>query len=718
MRQTLAQLLPRQRAPARYVDSRVRLWVLLALFAAAACAILVRLMVLEVTGGERFRQLATQPRQERSQTPGLRGRILSRDGAVLAQDESVIALAVHYRWLEEPSDIGWLRRQARAELTPSQRRDPQQVNAAIRELRVTRIDLHRRLAQHCGLTYDVWRTRANRIQRQVQRIAESVNRRHQQRYEFDAELAAQQDSAAADSWWSAALEHWTGGQDPSGSRRPRPRTFSRIVVAEEQDYHVLVDRISAELAQEIEAQPAKFPGMVTQRQTVRSYPQQTQAAHVVGYVRDAEAGDSGSATADGPQGVVGIERLFDPQLRGTAGTVVECTDADGQLLSTFVETPSQSGTEVRLTLDLRLQQRAERLLDEALARASALDVRHTALHGGAAVLMDVRNGEVLALATAPRFDPNWFATGPSTRAAAALQDPAQPLFERATRMAVPPGSVFKVVTSAALLDRGIVDPREPFHCRGYYQRMDRERCALFQLNGRGHGSLDLIDALAVSCNVYYYRCADTLGERDLFDWARRFGLGTATGIQLPGESAGNLPDADRRQTDRNLFIGQGEITTTPLQMARVAAAVANGGKLVVPRLILSSKVGEHPSTAETTSTLVRGFTPQTREWLHRGMVAVVADPQGTAHRTVHQDRVPIAGKTGTAETGRDQLSHAWFIGYAPVESPVLAVAVCLEHSGSGGAMAGPVAKHLLLAADEFGYLNQTERSATGPPRKD
>lgn len=696
----LTVLLPRRSSSARYVDSRSRLWVLLALYATAAFTLFARLCVLEATDGAAHRKLATQPRQSIETVPGLRGRIFSRDGQVLALDESVVALAVHYRYLQDPPDADWLRRQARSRLSRSQRRDVQRVNEEVNRLRVEILDLHRRLAHECGLTFDVWRSRAARVERQVERIAESVNRRHRERYEQDLELAAQASAEQDHSGWDSLVSLLPGfGEEETASR---PRSLARIVVAEERDYHILVERVSPELATEIESEPEKFPGITTLRQTVRSYPQHDRAAHLLGYVRQ----DPERAEPRDLRGATGLEKTLDARLSGTPGTVVENTAADGQLLSTFVQQPATRGRDVELTIDLRLQHLAEQLLDEALGRAEALEEKHTAEHGGAAVLLDVETGEVLALATAPRFDPNWFTTGPSTLAAAALEDPAQPLFDRATRMSVPPGSVFKLISAAALLDRGVIDPREPVHCQGYYRQMDRERCALFQLTGRGHGSLDLVDALAVSCNVFFYRCADTLGERDLLDWARRFGLGTRTGIELDGESPGNLPAVAGEHTDRNLIIGQGQITTTPLQMARATAAIANGGTLPVPTILRS-----HNDKARTGPLAVRGFTTETQDWLHRGMVAVVADSQGTAHRTVFSETIEIAGKTGTAETGPDEVPHAWFVGYAPAEQPRLAVAVCLEHAGAGGGMAGPVAKHLLLAADRLGYLGTAEQQS-------
>jgi penicillin-binding protein 2 len=371
-------------------------------------------------------------------------------------------------------------------------------------------------------------------------------------------------------------------------------------------------------------------------------------------------------------------------------------------------------------VNLPLQQSAEQLLDDVMRSVHEDEINGKPLPvppGGAIVALDVRTGAVLAAASAPRFDLRLL-VDPEPRAwGRILADPHKPLFHRAAEMALPPGSVFKVVSAIAFLQSGSLDPGRSFQCQGYLDDPDHYRCLIFRNFGAAHGDITLVDALARSCNVYFFSAARRIGAGPIVDWAARLGFGRPTGIDLPGERAGNLPrtaaaDASsRRSTGQTrpggdalqLAIGQARLTATPLQVARLMAAVANGGRLVTPRLVdsagpalvESSDAGDDASDSAS-SRSVPELSAQTLEWVRLGLAHVVPDRQGTGYKTVRLNEIAIAGKTGTAEAGGGKPDHAWFAGYVPADKPKYAFVIALEHAGEAAAAAGPVAKRLVL----------------------
>jgi len=352
-------------------------------------------------------------------------------------------------------------------------------------------------------------------------------------------------------------------------------------------------------------------------------------------------------------------------------------------------------------------------------------------------VLEVRTGEVLAMASAPTFDPNAFVDG-GRGAARLLTNDDAPLINRGVQMALPPGSVFKVISSIALLGEDRVDVRSPFYCQGFLERPDRERCQIYIHRGVGHGETTLSDALVRSCNVYFFHHATELPVGTLENWALRFGLGTKTNIDLPYESSGQVPrsvDSHENQPAkqqqiaeaRALVIGQSTLTATPLQMARAMAAIANDGRLVTPRLIRSfgtTHVEQDSENERSTNTAppqrIEGVNESMLTTIRSALRQVVADREGTAHQTVNLDTVSIAGKTGTAQSGANREDHAWFVGYAPHERPKVAFAIALEHAGSGSAAAGPVARRVVEQLDRLGYFTppgSRRRTATAMESK-
>ena len=377
---------------------------------------------------------------------------------------------------------------------------------------------------------------------------------------------------------------------------------------------------------------------------------------------------------------------------------VELTDHGGHLLRAYHESEPDPGSDVVLTLDVNLQRTAEELLDAALRRrAVQADDREPA--GGAIAVMDVHGGELLVLASAPRFEPGVFVAGSSAERRAVLDDPAHPLFDRTIQMALPPGSVFKTLTAIALLEAGSLDPQKPFACQGYLKRPDRQRCEIYVHHGIGHGDVTLADALAQSCNVYFFHHAGELGPAAMVDWSGRLGFGRPTGVDLPGEASGMVPTPEtiakleghawHTADTQSMAIGQGSLTATPLQVLRMMAAVANGGRLVAPHVVQAVRPAQP----------IDGLKASSLAAVAEGLRRVVADPKGTAHGTVALDSVAVAGKTGTASVGEGRAEHAWFAGYVPADRPRYALVVVLEHAGD--AAAGPVAKRLVLKMAEI-----------------
>jgi penicillin-binding protein 2 len=427
---------------------------------------------------------------------------------------------------------------------------------------------------------------------------------------------------------------------------------------------------------------------------------------------------------------LGIERRYEKLLRSRPGSEAQLADRHGNILSVYRDREPRDGADVVLSLDPALQRAAESMLDHALRRRGSADAHELPRPvGGAILVMNVATGEILAAASAPRFDPNLFENSRSEELQQLMTDDGHPLFDRTIKMAIPPGSVFKIVSAIALLETGAVDADEPFECQGYLEHPDRQRCYIYQRYGVGHGELSLRDALAQSCNVYFFHFAGRMGARPLANWAQRLGLGAQSGIDLPDEAAGHVPQPDVRDRKHNvrsyaeaqaLAIGQSSLTVTPLQIVRLMAAVANGGNLVCPRVAVRLNAKPHPGSdspatsaadelAPGSSHKIGGLKPETLATVREGLRRVVADPNGTAYGTVRLQSVAIAGKTGTAQTGPSRQDHAWFAGYVPAERPQFAFVVVLEHGG-GAAAAGPLAKRLVLAMQELGYFDATRNA--------
>ncbi len=443
-----------------------------------------------------------------------------------------------------------------------------------------------------------------------------------------------------------------------------------------------------------------LPGVIVDVEPQRAYPGVRFAAHLLGYVReasDADLGRTGMRRGD-LVGQTGLERLHDEHLRGRDGGEQVEVDAHGRMIRVLDRQEPVPGAHMWTTIDRRIQQAAE----DALGA-----------HTGVIVVMDPRDGGVLALASHPAFPVELFSR-PLDRETwlALLQDPTRPLLNRAVQGLYPPGSLFKIVVAAAALQSQVITPFDRLSCpeewtfggRPYHNWEDRDR-----------GPFTLHEALQFSCNTFFYQLGLKVGPERIARMATEFGFGSVTDSGLTGERPGLVPSpAWKRATlkDRwhagdtvSLSIGQGLITVTPLQVARFMAAVANGGTLWKPRLV------DRVVTAD--GRLIREETPEIQgrvdvapvvfDFLRAALGAVVSDGTGK------QARVPglsIGGKTGTAQTHefrseadrkrRDQ-DHAWFAGFAPLGEPQVVVVVFAERAGLGGQVAAPIAREIFKA---------------------
>ncbi len=578
------------------------------------------------------------------------------------------------------------------------------------------VELHTRLANLCGVPAAQWQARLARINRRVTALAERVNGRRQAAFDAPGGDEVQQSTS-----WHIVL---AGLFAP-----PEPLPPPPLIVVEQTAYHRVVDNVPASVVAEINAHASSYPGVKVMSYTRRNYPAGSLAAHAIGHVGNRSGVDTqmpvdhDGRDAEQVVGLLGIELAGDARLAGRRGLAMQSQDRRGKVLATRVERPPLAGADTVLTIDLELQRAAEMFLDE-YARRHRRHAADDSQHGGGAIIvLDIYTGEIVAAASAPRFDPNLFVSG-DPRVEHVLHDPARPLVDRVVKMAIPPGSVFKSLTALALVSERMIAPNQPFYCQGYLDEPERMRCQLFRQQGIGHGDVTLADALAQSCNVYFFHHAGALGGPRLAQWAARCGFGQPTGIDLPDEAAGELPPPlllERASQAQMFAVGQGSFTATPLQVARLYAAIANGGYLLTPTITRGevTKTIPQPAAGDLSDSLkIPGLTVEALDAVRAGLLRTVEDPDGTAYSTVRLPGVSIAGKTGTAETGAEQADHAWFAGYAPAESPRYAFVIALEHAGSGADAAGPIARAIVQRLKLQGYLGASETAEKPfPPGK-
>ncbi|HWO41101.1 MAG TPA: penicillin-binding protein 2 [Candidatus Eisenbacteria bacterium] len=474
--------------------------------------------------------------------------------------------------------------------------------------------------------------------------------------------------------------------------------FDEIVLGRDVDWATVVS---------VETHQIDLPGVTLRVRPRRNYADGPAGAHVLGYLGEIgpnqlkELRPLGYTSGD-EIGHFGLEKQWEAVLRGRSGGQQVEVDALGRRVRVLHEVPDVPGYTVHLTLDQRLQQAA-----------------FEALQGkeGTIVVLDVHSGAVLAMVSAPAFDPNAFARGIRPDEWRALvRDRLRPLSNRAIQGQYPPGSTFKIVMAIAGLEEGMIQPEQRISDPGFYQVGNR---AFRDWKKEGHGAVDLHKALVESCDVYFYQAGQRIGIDNIAKWARAFGLGEKTGIALDDEKSGLVPDSQwKRKRFRqpwypgetpSVAIGQGYLTVTPLQMVNMMAAVANGGILYRPYIVKRVESVEGAVLQEYGPEKIRTI-PVARETLDRVRNALwdVVKGAGGTGGAARSKIVTIAGKTGTAQVAEmrgayvksEQLSyfirdHAWFVAYAPAEDPKIAIVTLVEHGGHGGSAAAPLAKKVI-----------------------
>lgn len=444
----------------------------------------------------------------------------------------------------------------------------------------------------------------------------------------------------------------------------------------------------------------EIPGVHVGVRPLRTYPYGSLASHVLGYLKQWEKGDipaGAEKTYDhyigDDRGIAGVEASMDEYLQGLEGRKSVAKDEKGRTLKMLDYTRPAIGARVMLTLDARVQY----LLENVLRRTGR----------AAGVVMDVRSGEVLAMASVPDYDPNVFIPSISGARWKAYRESRQlsPLTNRAIAEFAP-GSTMKVPTAIAGALEGYA--RRSFSCEGYVPYGDhRIGCWLWNMRGGSHGALNLSEALQKSCNPYFNKLANTIGWESMVDACSKLSIGTRTGIRLPGENPGILPGNRAWRAANpglsmtpvmNAFtsIGQGEMMATPLQMCAMTACVANGGKYYQPRVIRKVVAADGevlvPDQAVLKSELIaEGVDPEDFEQIRKGMWMAVNELGGTARRA-KMEEVEVAAKTGTAQTidNGEKSNNAWMISFAPYDEPRYAVCIMVQNGASGGAVCGPL----------------------------
>ena len=650
------------------------LWVV----ALAMVVLAVRLAHLQVAGAGSYRKEAEA---NLVRGPVLletrRGSVRDRNGLVLAEDTARFDVCMYYPFMAVEDEALVRRVAARHRLPIREVRRKMaplwfdsdrfvETQADSRDTVPERIeqmlsDFWPRLAKETGIDIALLDERRQAILQKVHTIREAVRRRH-------------------------------GRVMPIREEAKGPRGIAHPIIV---DIDELTKAVIAVLQTE-------YDWLIVEQHAKRVYRYNQCAAHVVGRVVEVDESTLGTSP-DGPgspladdrqrvyrlhdlKGVLGIESSMERFLRGRRG--IEQRDKAGKLL---LHEPSRPGQDVSLTLDVLFQDKIE-----AFMSRPPTPLAHRGRIRGAAVVIDIRTGGLLALVSLPRFNPNTFADDWKDL----REGVGNPLLHRAVAGQLAQGSIFKAVTATAALHESRITTQTTFVCNKYLEphRTDRFKCHI----GGPHGPISLHRALVKSCNIYFYNAGMSIGTAKLTEWGRRFGFATLTGLLLPGEQPGLLPEGE---DPRNLAIGQGRLMVTPLQSARFMALIAAGGRMTEVHVVASPRPKGKP-LVEIDMKLDPRYTAIVRQ----GLTGVVNEQGGTGYKYMRSDLVRIAGKTGSAQSGRRDRTHAWFVGFAPAEDPQIALSVVFEHGGAAGAVAGPVARQIVEAALRLGII--TTRTAS------
>lgn len=485
----------------------------------------------------------------------------------------------------------------------------------------------------------------------------------------------------------------------------------------------------------IEESNSELSGISIRTNSKRYYPYKTFASHLLGYVSSIneeeykEHKDEGY-TYNSTIGKMGIETTMEKYLKGENGIKRTEVDSDGNIASEYMYKEATSGNSVTLTIDYRLQEVAEKKLEEVInkIRTGAKGYeKHKEANAGAVVALDVNTGEVLAMASYPSYDPNDFVSGIKySKWKKIVEDTRNPMFNRTISGTYSPGSTFKMLSALAGLDSGVITEKEKIKDNGKYEYGNHPMCWVYSYYGRTHGYINVTEAIKVSCNCFFYETGRRMGIDNLVKYAKMFGLGSKTGIELYGEAEGTVAGADK-EVDWYLgdtlsaVIGQSYNSYTLVQLANYISTLANGGNLNKVTLLknISKESGENIDESEVSnyvqSKLGYKFEPHSLKLnksnvsaVVEGMKSVTSEQGGTSYIVFKNSDIEVAGKTGTAQVAVGE-PNGIFVGFAPIENPKIAVVALVEHGDSGSAVAN-IVKPIL--EEYFSISKDTENSET------
>jgi penicillin-binding protein 2 len=649
---------------------KLRLKILLGLFAVIFGVVLVRLVQMQLVHGSEYRREASRSLEDYEFPQGMRGRILDRNGLILAEDEPCHDFCLAYPMLS--GDERWRRRQIKA--------IAEEENLPLDHPYVEKV-----FEQRLEYTWALARQLAVEMQTDLDEVVRGIQRK---------------------------IDRWRVG--PDGRTRDVREQFMP---------HAVVTGLDEEQTANLRLLLNRTVGVTLRPAHRRRYPFGDVACHIIGSVGPIYREDEqrwNLTEREEPHwirrmrhnywssdliGKSGVETMAEPLLRPTRG--YRRYSQPGVLAESE---PAADGRDVHLTIDVELQ-------------ASLTDLMRSTGSDGCIVVLQVPSGDVLAMVSCPTYDLNTYRREYLALAGRQRNEDGQltresrfalahrPLMHRAIVGGYEPGSTIKPVIALAGLGASVITPATSFDCPGYVHMTEDGKKILRCWNRFGHGRLQLVEAIKQSCNVYFPRIADKLGIDLLLFWLGLFGYGEPTETGLPEEGGGFLISRDWVQSHRSggtfwpadrwfLAVGQGKFLATPLQVAAAHATVARGGEYRSPRIALESA----PPQQRRLLPISEPHVAAVREGMHK----VVHDRDGTAYKHWHADKKPLGidlcGKTGTAQSNRRGKDHAWFAGFAPYRQPMVAFAVLLEYAGSGGKQAAPVAKQTLRILQEFGYL--------------
>lgn len=471
----------------------------------------------------------------------------------------------------------------------------------------------------------------------------------------------------------------------------------------------IAENVSRESVNQFKERNDEFPGLNISIKAIRRYPNNNFASSILGYVGRINSAEYEANKALGYDmndyfGKMGVEAVFEGYLKGKDGTKQIDMTVEGQVTEEYTTIDAVAGADVVLTIDSNLQQVAEESLAtsiEALRNGEAGQVYNS--NYGAAVAMDIKTGEILAMASYPDYNPNLFVNGISQEDWAEIRDSGA-LYSKAIQGTSAPGSTFKMVTAIAGLQEGAISASEKINDLGVYPAAHNPVCWYYTMYHKGHGWLDVTGALKNSCNYFFYEVGSRVGIDQISRYAKYFGLGVKTGVELPSENSGDLAQRSRLEAigqewylgdTLSAAIGQSYNNFTPVQMAKYVSMLANGGNRVNPTIIkaILKADGESVDRSEINEYVkaVIGEPEQTedieinQDYLNivlEGMRMVANEAGGTAYSVFRDFNIEVAGKTGSAQAGN--VTNGWFVGFAPYDNPEIAVAVMIEDGATGG----------------------------------